>query len=90
MTLNAAHIVLGGSLDREVGTEREMGELLALAEGAKHRAATMMNEHSSRAHSLLFLTLHQRTKRPELAGVSIESGVRTQAICRCLWLLEGF
>ena len=68
MTLNAAHIVLGGSLDREVGTEREMGELLALAEGAKRRAATMMNEHSSRAHSLLFLTLQQRTKRQPAHG----------------------
>jgi hypothetical protein len=52
-----------------------MAALLVMAEGAKRRAATMMNENSSRAHSLLFLTLHQRTKRRMHASEPRPNGV---------------
>ena len=53
-----------------------MSALLLQAEGAKRRAATLMNERSSRAHSLLFLNLQQTTlpTRRTASGASAGSG----------------
>ena len=40
-------------------------DLLAQADGAKRRAATLMNERSSRAHSLIMITLEQEARPGE-------------------------
>ena len=56
----AAAATAAGHADEEVDSVDHALELLARAEAAKRRAATMMNERSSRAHSLLMLTLEQR------------------------------
>ena len=44
--------------------------LLRVGEEQKRRAATMMNERSSRAHSILILSLHQRNV---VTGVEVNS-----------------
>ena len=56
----AARAVLEGYARVSVNTPQEVEELLLTGDGAKRRAATLMNERSSRAHALLFLTLTQQ------------------------------
>ena len=71
-----------------------MSALLLQAEGAKRRAATLMNERSSRAHSLLFLNLQQTTRptRRTASGASAGSGPGDALVKRsqlCLGDLGG-
>eukprot|EP00667_Euglena_gracilis_P006589 EG_transcript_6648 len=61
----AARAVLDGTARVSVSNETELEELLLVGEQAKRRAATLMNDRSSRAHTLLLLTLTQ-----EVAGMS--------------------
>jgi kinesin family protein 5 len=62
--------VLNGAAEREVRSLSEIMQLLAIGEEQKRRAATLMNERSSRAHSVLILSLKQRDVR---SGVVKES-----------------
>eukprot|EP00048_Salpingoeca_helianthica_P022385 m.17920 g.17920 ORF g.17920 m.17920 type:complete len:672 (-) comp7247_c0_seq2:39-2054(-) len=55
----AARTVHEGLADFTVPTLAEAEEHLQRAEGAKRRAATAMNDRSSRAHSILMVTLEQ-------------------------------
>ena len=57
----AVRAVLDGTTRVMVDSKERMQELLLAGEGAKRRAATAMNERSSRAHALLILTLTQTT-----------------------------
>jgi kinesin family protein 5 len=66
----AQRFVLNGAAEREVRSLTEILQLLAVGEEQKRRAATMMNERSSRAHSVLILSLKQRDVR---SGVVKES-----------------
>ena len=68
LTLTAGETVRPGALDHDVDTAEQMSALLQRAEAGKRRAATLMNEHSSRAHSLLFLRLEQSS--PPRAGTA--------------------
>jgi len=56
----AQHYVLDGSASIPITTEREALNRLAEADSQKRRAATAMNERSSRAHSVVMLALSQR------------------------------
>ena len=56
----AAEAVNAGAAAQQVPDRRALQKALAAAEGAKRRAATAMNERSSRAHSLTILSLKQR------------------------------
>lgn len=47
----------------EIHSTEELERYVKLAEGAKRRAATAMNERSSRAHSILQLSLRQTDMR---------------------------
>lgn len=65
----AQRYVLDGAAAKAVGSFEEAAELLRVGEGAKRTAATAMNETSSRAHSLVILTLKQR-----LVGTACSNG----------------
>ena len=54
-----------GHADEVVGSYEEAISLLETADGAKRRAATAMNERSSRAHSLIVITLEQEAREGE-------------------------
>lgn len=56
----AARSVLEGAALVPVRSQEDLRQILIAGDAAKRRAATMMNERSSRAHSLLLLTLEQR------------------------------
>lgn len=62
----AARAVAGGQAEVEVHTRDELQALLLAGEKAKRRAATAMNERSSRAHSLLFFTLEQHNRETDV------------------------
>ena len=68
----SAAATAAGYADVPVSCVGEALELLERAEGAKRRAATLMNERSSRAHSLVMATVEQQ--------VGSEGRVRSQ-IC---------
>ena len=55
----AQHYVLRGSANVAVGSVEEVAELLAKGESVKRKAATAMNDRSSRAHALFIMTLEQ-------------------------------
>ncbi len=66
----AARMVLNGEVDVPLDTPEEAEQLLLAAERSKRRAATAMNERSSRAHSVIILTLEQRTAKSSNIVVS--------------------
>ena len=55
----SAAATAAGYADTPIHTVSEALDLLTRAEGAKRRAATLMNERSSRAHSLTMVTIEQ-------------------------------
>mmetsp|Transcript_25430 Transcript_25430/g.65726 ORF Transcript_25430/g.65726 Transcript_25430/m.65726 type:complete len:678 (-) Transcript_25430:87-2120(-) len=57
----AARALAVGYADRRVNSAEDASALLLTADRAKRRAATAMNERSSRAHTVLLLTLTQRS-----------------------------
>lgn len=52
--------VLDGRLEVPVGSPEDLDDLIARGDERKRRAATAMNERSTRAHSVLLLRLRQR------------------------------
>lgn len=66
----AHRAVFGGECAIEVEDVGHMRELLLRGDGAKRRAATAMNERSSRAHCLLMLELVQQHTE---SGAEVES-----------------
>ena len=60
--VSAQRYVLDGSSEVPVSSLRQLLTLMQKGENQKRIAATAMNERSSRAHSLLFLTLRQTAK----------------------------
>jgi len=62
--------VLDGQSARPVGDLKQMSELLARGEAQKRLAATQMNERSSRAHSVVMLSL---TQQQQDTGASLTS-----------------
>ncbi|EGD76257.1 hypothetical protein PTSG_00960 [Salpingoeca rosetta] len=59
----AARAVLNNEAAEEIVDPYELDELLLRAERSKRRAATAMNERSSRAHTVFLLSLDQRNPR---------------------------
>ena len=57
----AARAVASGAADVDVEDAHQAVALLHLADEAKRRAATQMNDRSSRAHCLVALSLEQTT-----------------------------
>ena len=57
--VSAQRYVLSGAAERTVENLEDVNELLALGDGEKRRAATAMNDRSSRAHCLFILSLTQ-------------------------------
>lgn len=55
----AARALLDGEARVTVNGREDLESLLRRGDSEKRRAATSMNERSSRAHTVLFLTLHQ-------------------------------
>lgn len=73
MVQNAAaaqRFVLEGYCDRPVATLSEVQDVLRVGEERKRKAATAMNEHSSRAHTLFILTLEQTDRSGEITHKS--------------------
>lgn len=62
--------MLTGAVQQEVNSLSEILHFLRIGEDQKRRAATMMNERSSRAHSILILSLKQKNI---LTGVEVNS-----------------
>jgi hypothetical protein len=58
---SAQRFVLNGAAEQIVETMEDVYELLYKGEQTKRRAATAMNDRSTRAHSLFILTLKQRS-----------------------------
>ena len=52
--------VLSGAAERPVSTINDVHEALRVGDATKRRAATAMNDRSSRAHSILILSLYQK------------------------------
>lgn len=53
--------VLSGAAEHKVNDLNDVYSALKIGEQSKRRAATAMNERSSRAHSLFIITLHQKS-----------------------------
>lgn len=71
MWQGVAHRALfSGGCSVPVGSPEELEKLLMDADASKRRAATAMNERSSRAHSVLLLSLHQEYKETGAECVS--------------------
>lgn len=61
----AQRYVLNGAAEHEIHELTDIFTVLRLGDAQKRRAATAMNDRSTRAHSLFILTLHQ--SRPDTA-----------------------
>jgi hypothetical protein len=72
----AARMVSEGRMDFEVPSLADAEEHLRRAEGAKRRAATAMNQRSSRAHSVLLVST--------LANMSVCVCVMCVCVCVCV------
>jgi hypothetical protein len=68
----AARAVAANAVAFEITSTEQAEYLLQKAERAKRRAATAMNERSSRAHTLLLLSLSQADRR---RGVTVKSSL---------------
>lgn len=55
-------IVLDGKLEHKVHCAQDLQSLLEAGDGRKRKAATAMNERSTRAHALLIFRLKQKSK----------------------------
>ena len=55
-------IVLDGATDVPVADMDEVSRLLAQGDAQKRRSATAMNEHSTRAHTVIVLSLTLRSE----------------------------
>lgn len=66
----AQRFVLEGHCDRPVSSLSEVQDLLKTGEERKRKAATAMNEHSSRAHTLFILSLEQTDSSGEIVRKS--------------------
>jgi hypothetical protein len=66
----AQRFVLEGYCDRPVGTLSEVQDVLKTGEERKRKAATAMNEHSSRAHTLFILSLEQTDRTGDVVHKS--------------------
>lgn len=69
----AARAVIEGSVSQHVDTRGDLERLLRLGEYNKRKAATAMNERSTRAHVLLFLILDQVVQSPVGKAIHIRS-----------------
>ena len=86
----AVRAVLDGATRVVVADCAQMEALLQQGERAKRRAATAMNERSSRAHALLTLTLTQRPPDTSDASSSGSSSAGVQSVSHlCLADLGG-
>ena len=57
--VSSQRYVLNGNVNTEVHTISDIIELLKVGDAQKRKAATAMNDRSSRAHSIIILTLQQ-------------------------------
>jgi hypothetical protein len=86
----AVRAVLDGATRVVVADCAQMEALLQQGERAKRRAATAMNERSSRAHALLTLTLTQRPPDTTSDASSSSSSAGVQSVSHlCLADLGG-
>ena len=60
---NIKGIYVDGCSERYVGSEPDVLNLLELGSSNRAQAATNMNEHSSRSHSIFILTINQTNKK---------------------------
>ena len=66
----AQQYVLSGAAERQVDTIDDIRTLLRLGDEQKRRAATAMNDRSTRAHSIFILTLKQRDVSSDVSMTS--------------------
>lgn len=69
----AQRFVLNGAVEHGVSSMEEILSLLAKGEETKRRAATAMNDRSTRAHSLFILTLRQEYPSAGQSGMKLTS-----------------
>jgi hypothetical protein len=62
--------VLSGAAEQPVNTMSDICALLQLGEEQKRRAATAMNDRSTRAHGIFILTLKQRDMNTDISMTS--------------------
>jgi kinesin family protein 5 len=58
--------VLSGAAEQHVGSMQDVRQLLLIGEAQKRRAATALNDRSTRAHSIFILTLKQRLAHEDM------------------------
>lgn len=66
----AQQYVLSGAAEQRVSTMSDICALLQLGEEQKRRAATAMNDRSTRAHGIFILTLKQRDFSSDISMTS--------------------
>ena len=76
----AARMVLDGELRQWVASAAGLELLLRRAEDSKRRAATAMNERSSRAHSLLFFVSTSAARRRSCDAADMMNIMRACAV----------
>lgn len=62
--------VLSGAAEQEVSSMGDISHLLSVGDEQKRRAATAMNDRSTRAHSIFILTLKQKNVHSEVSMTS--------------------
>lgn len=86
--VSAQRFVLSGAAEHRVRHMADIQEVLRVGEGQKRRAATAMNDRSTRAHSLFIVTLKQR-KLPSLtAGGAGDNAQKTVTLRTRLFLAD--
>ena len=97
----SAAATAAGYADVPLTSVSEAVDLLERADGAKRRAATLMNERSSRAHSLVMISLEQRVDgegpvRSQLCLADLggcekvkKSGVRGERLLEAIHINQG-
>jgi kinesin family protein 5 len=75
--------VLAGAAERPVTSMEDVAEILRIGDAQKRRAATAMNDRSSRAHVLFMLTLNQtRYEKPRGSSSSVSQACSTTRTSR--------
>eukprot|EP00958_Prasinococcus_capsulatus_P030136 scaffold7946_cov403-Prasinococcus_capsulatus_cf.AAC.8 len=77
----ASRYVLDGRAQVEVASHAEIQDLISKGNAIKRRAATAMNDRSSRAHTLLFLTLATSYVVPEQGSAGDRCVERVSRLC---------
>jgi kinesin family member 5 len=86
--VSAQRYVLSGATGRKVDSLEEIAELLEQGELQKRKAATAMNDRSSRAHALFIMTLDQYDVKTDRRVKSQLFLADLGGVCYVVWLFH--